>query len=277
MWQAKSGNGLAIHLTYGVYDSIHPAVFNRVSHHDSDNHSLLTPPTSPLNSFTDSPPTSPPILSSPITGEAGFPPLFLTSEIGQRSAGILHSGVVEVDVDQKPATLQVIAKLAFVKKHQSKLFHELAVYTHLASKDVKGVPPVLGIFHNAKDKGPYCFVIGDAGLSIHDRKANISVPQRYTYALAFPLVSLTDGGSSSYQFLAVLKSIHNAGIIHGNLRRDNLLVNDTGEVAIVDFDQARLSYDTKEYERERQSLVDILESALHGSVVHPACSASPMP
>jgi tRNA A-37 threonylcarbamoyl transferase component Bud32 len=60
----------------------------------------------------------------------------------------------------------------------------------------------------------------------------------------------------------MLKGIHNAGIVHGNLRLDNLLINDSGDVGIVDFDHARLSYDAKEHERERQSLAGLLKVVL---------------
>jgi hypothetical protein len=187
MWQARSENGLAIHLAYGEYNSIHPALFDRLGNRGDgrlDLHGLLTPPTSPLNSPANSSPFSPLTLSSPTAKKGELLALFLTSEIGLRTSGVLHSGVAEVDVGQQTASLKVTAKLAFVKKHQAKLFHELSVYNHLASKDTKGIPPVLGIFHNARDNGPYCLVLRDAGLSIHDRSdASISISQRHVLCL----------------------------------------------------------------------------------------------
>lgn len=187
MWQARSENGLAIHLTYGVYNSIHPALFDRLGNRGEgrlDLRGVLTPPTSPLNSPANSSPFSPPTLSSPTAKKGESLALFLTSEIGLRTSGVLHGGVAEVDVGQQTASLKVTAKLAFIKKHQDKLFHELSVYNHLASKDTKGIPPVLGIFHNASDNGPYCLVLRDAGLSIHDRSdASISISQRHVLCL----------------------------------------------------------------------------------------------
>jgi len=66
----------------------------------------------------------------------------------------------------------------------------------------------------------------------------------------------------------MLMSIHKAGIVHGNLQLDNLLVDDSGDVAIVDFDHARLSYDAKEHDKEHESLVEMLKVVLEGSAVH---------
>ena len=53
-------------------------------------------------------------------------------------------------------------------------------------------------------------------------------------------ISLTECESRS-KFLDILGAIHEVGILHGNLRLENLLVNDSGRVAIVDFDEAQKS------------------------------------
>jgi len=64
----------------------------------------------------------------------------------------------------------------------------------------------------------------------------------------------------SHQFLGILNLIHGAGIIHGNLGLDNLLVSDSGDVAIVDFELARTSYDRHECVKEHQMLSDMLHA-----------------
>ena len=171
-----------VYLTYGIYDSIHPAMFDRVVNRGAgclNDRDLLTPPTSPLSS-----PTNSPTLLGPPSSSKNDDSLevFLTSEIGQRAAGVLHGGIVEVNVGQA-ATVEVTAKLAFVEKQQRKLFNELAVYSHLASKCVEGIPPVLGMFHNAKDKGPYCLLLRHAGRSLSDNRELISIPLMYVHSL----------------------------------------------------------------------------------------------
>jgi serine/threonine protein kinase len=64
------------------------------------------------------------------------------------------------------------------------------------------------------------------------------------------------------RFLAILESIHDAGILHGNLRLDNLLVNDSGDVAIVDFDEAKQRPDVNLVHKERQFLDGLLKVAV---------------
>jgi tRNA A-37 threonylcarbamoyl transferase component Bud32 len=39
----------------------------------------------------------------------------------------------------------------------------------------------------------------------------------------------------------MLKSIHKAGVIHGDIRLSNLCVNDAGEAFIIDFSHAEKS------------------------------------
>jgi hypothetical protein len=85
----------------------------------------------------------------------------------------------------------VTVKLAFFGKQQEKLFHELSVYTRLESKGVQGIPLALGIFHNAKDNGPYCLVLSNTGHSIRERKAFITVSQLYVILFPFDEYFLT--------------------------------------------------------------------------------------
>lgn len=49
---------------------------------------------------------------------------------------------------------------------------------------------------------------------------------------------LTTSFLVSAAFVKALNGIHNAGIVHTDLRIDNLTINDNGEVFIIDFDCA---------------------------------------
>jgi len=60
-------------------------------------------------------------------------------------------------------------------------------------------------------------------------------------------------------FRTTLEEIHHAGILHGDIRRQNLLINDSGEVAIIDFDQSMESPSTEAMAREMSHLVDLLD------------------
>ena len=62
-----------------------------------------------------------------------------------------------------------------------------------------------------------------------------------------------------------MQSIHRAGVCHGDLRYNNLLINDSGEVAIIDFDRAKrrarqFSRD-KEYHELRRLLDDRVDDS----------------
>lgn len=70
----------------------------------------------------------------------------------------------------------------------------------------------------------------------------------------------------SSAFLAILASMHHAAILHGNLQPDNLLINDSGDVAITDFDKATITPDTTLLFKERQSLEALLQAAVDGSI-----------
>ena len=56
----------------------------------------------------------------------------------------------------------------------------------------------------------------------------------------------------------VLKEIHMADVLHGDIRPQNLLINDTGHAVIIDFDQARITASAKAKENECKQLLDVL-------------------
>jgi serine/threonine protein kinase len=65
--------------------------------------------------------------------------------------------------------------------------------------------------------------------------------------------------------LAALQSIHSAGVQHGDLRYHNLLIKDSGEVTIIDFDQAKRdateSSRREEYHKLRRLLDDRVDDS----------------
>lgn len=156
---------LSLYLTYGVYDSIHPAFFIRGSRYFNTSYGLATPPISPSRS----------------SQENSLFEIFLTLEIGERTAGVLHGGVAKVEFEKRSTSVDVTVKLAFTNEQQRKLAHELSMYTLLEGRCVKGVPTALGIFHEAAEKGPSCLVISDAGVSLEKRKTCITAKQRYVF------------------------------------------------------------------------------------------------
>src|ERR1700729_408171 len=67
-------------------------------------------------------------------------------------------------------------------------------------------------------------------------------------------------------FLAVLMAIHLAGVHHGDLRYENLLINDSGKVTIIDLDRATLNASESAREEEYRKLCSLLETKVDDSV-----------
>jgi RIO-like serine/threonine protein kinase len=57
-----------------------------------------------------------------------------------------------------------------------------------------------------------------------------------------------------------LQEIHKAGILHGDIRRQNLLIDDYGHASIVDFDRSVKRSSAEAMEQEFQQLCDLLNN-----------------
>jgi len=66
-------------------------------------------------------------------------------------------------------------------------------------------------------------------------------------------------------FVASLSAIHKAHISHEDLRIDNLLINENGQVYIIDFDRGIHDVDMplRFYEEERHTLLDLIGWGTH--------------
>jgi len=58
----------------------------------------------------------------------------------------------------------------------------------------------------------------------------------------------------------ILQEIHKVGILHDDIRCENLLIDNRGHASIIDFDQAKKSSSAKAMEEEFLHLVDLLTS-----------------
>lgn len=60
--------------------------------------------------------------------------------------------------------------------------------------------------------------------------------------------------------MSTLESIHHAGIIHNDIRPENILISDSG-VTIIDFGHAKLCNSEKAKDTEREIFRSILEGS----------------
>ena len=107
-------------------------------------------------------------------------PIILTSEFGQGATGIAHRGTLELQISERPVSLDVVVKLAFEPEQQEDLRAEYEVYRLLRSKGVvEGITTALGLFDDCEG-GPCALVMLYSGVSLkEDPEPLLSVSEWY--------------------------------------------------------------------------------------------------
>ncbi|KIM75061.1 hypothetical protein PILCRDRAFT_13876 [Piloderma croceum F 1598] len=225
MQVASNRDVVLIYLQYDVYDSPIPSSFLRSAPPIMTDPKLPTPPLSLRAIGTYAP-------EECLT-------IVLTSEIGRGTTGVVHRGTLKPETSGVSVPLDVVVKLAFDNEQRDALRSEYEVYRSLRSKGVlKGITTSLGFFDDSEG-GPCALVMLYAG------RALVAEPKC--------VFSVSDCKSS----LSTLQSIHRAGILHGDIRQENILVSDFG-VTIIDFGHSKQCDDQGAKDRECTRLRYIL-------------------
>ncbi|KAF8954107.1 hypothetical protein BDZ97DRAFT_1928824 [Flammula alnicola] len=161
-----------------------------------------------------------------------FMTVTLHAPIGTGAVGVIHRAVIEVETDSGKKLHRCLVKLGFSEAQQTSMRNEYNMYAHLAKvKTVAGVVRVHGLFQDI-ETGTMALVMDHGGKSLRTRelekdskfkKDEVYVPQVEVAA-----------------FSRALEGIHRGGILHRDIRLDNLLVNEDNEVSVIDFDRAVL-------------------------------------
>ncbi|KAF9505631.1 hypothetical protein BS47DRAFT_1400218 [Hydnum rufescens UP504] len=213
---------LLLSLRYDIYDSPIPATFLRSAPSVIEDPGFPTRLPSPRN------------LSSYTLDESIS--IVLTSEIGRGASGIVHRGTLEANFAERSMQLDVAVKFAFTTEQKEDLRHEYNVYQRLKSNGITtGIATALGIFDDCED-GPCILIMLYSGSSLCGEPG---VPCQYLIALL------------------TLESIHHAGILHGDIRKENLLVSKSG-ITIIDFASSRKWVSQSERDQESRDLHCIL-------------------
>jgi Protein kinase domain len=221
---------LHLYLQYGIYDSPIPASFIRSA-----------PPLSPraIHTYTDYECMS----------------IVLTSEIGRGATGIVRRGTLEPQNGDGSVPLDVVVKLAFNSHQQDMLKTEYETYSRLRSKGVfRGLTTTLGFFDDTEE-GPCALVMLYAGDSLVDKPERVLSDSEWyvsrTWAcFEMPNAKLPLCVNNSRLALSTLASIHRAGILHGDIRRENILVSSSG-VTIIDFSHSERCDSQEAMDKER--------------------------
>ena len=183
--------------------------------------------------------------------------IIITSLMGEGSTSAMHGGTFTLN-DDEFVDLDVVVKLSFSDEAEERLQHEYLIYQHLNSKGVKGIPTALGLFINPECDGPSALILTHTGQSIHNRTESIEYFQWYVFITYFYLIGPLMLELRA-EFQTTLKNIHAAGVIHGNIRSPNLLIDEFGDTTIIDFDRAEKNESQTAQDAEFNRLTQILE------------------
>ncbi|CAA7267693.1 unnamed protein product [Cyclocybe aegerita] len=137
----------------------------------------------------------------------------------------------------------LMVKLAFGEAEREKMWHEYRIYQHMwRNKDIKGIVKVYGMFQDA-ETGTLALLMEYGGTSATRREA--------ARTGQVDVLHLTSDERDSLEI--ALTSTHEAGVVHGDVRSDNILVDGSNRFRIIDFDCATL-------EDPRTSLRMVFES-----------------
>jgi len=154
-------------------------------------------------------------------------PIVLTSEIGHGATGIVHGGTLQLESAEGSVPLDIVVKLAFDNQQRHALRDEYEVYCNLRSKGVlRGITTVLGFFDDCEG-GPCALVMLYAGASLATEPERV-LPVSDWWVSGHNLFNLNTECffSNSKSALLTLESIHRAGVLHGDIRPENILVSD---------------------------------------------------
>ena len=148
--------------------------------------------------------------------------------------------MLDVESSQGLMMLDVVVKLAFGKEQRAALRNEYEIYRLLRSKGVvRCIATVLGLFDDFEG-GPSALVMLYAGGSLGpEPERPLSVDERWVISQKMrPSRKLILISKHSEAALTTLKSVHQVGILHGDIRHQNILVGNSG-VTIIDFAYSR--------------------------------------
>ncbi|KAK0498138.1 hypothetical protein EDD18DRAFT_1071378 [Armillaria luteobubalina] len=157
--------------------------------------------------------------------------LVLLKKIGQGAVGEVYEASLEVDFSVSNLAHyphKVIVKLAFYEEQTERLEHEYSIYRYLSNgpNQVKNIPHAFGFFEDVESEAGM-LILSHAGVALAYR----STP---------PGTGVEVSAEERDTFMQILKSIHAAGVAHGDIRSWNLLEDDKGGLFIADFDRAKI-------------------------------------
>ncbi|KAF8891165.1 hypothetical protein CPB85DRAFT_1441057 [Mucidula mucida] len=132
-----------------------------------------------------------------------------------------------------------ILKVAPTDTRARRLQHEAQVYRHLHDKGVSGIPSVLS-YREGVNADLRVLMLSDAGRSLgyrmdSDKKVDLSA-------------------EAGVELKSILTAIHEAGVLHRDVRSWNIMEDDFGRVRFTDFDRSSFRGTSEDYQAEQERL-----------------------
>ncbi|TFK63807.1 hypothetical protein BDN72DRAFT_963688 [Pluteus cervinus] len=179
--------------------------------------------------------------------------LTLDWEIASGRTAQVFPGYLQLTLPGGRKLLQtVVAKIAYYKEAQERVRQEYQVYQRLWAHKVKRIPEIYGLFEDV------------------DNLATILVMERaaYTFRQREPATKENKGLLQEVQpsersaCMTIVKAIHDAGVVHRDLRAENLVIAQDGKPMVIDFDHAALDAPERWKDMEMKSIEDLLSGKL---------------
>lgn len=219
-------------IDYGIYKSVSPSLFRRGPRRSS--------------SLGDDPATN----STPITR------ITLTGVLGRGAMGMVHSAILNIgQYDGSHLDLEVVVKMVFDEEFQHQLAHEESIYNHLHEYGLRDQPTLFGHFHDTDDRGPSCLILSSVGAQLRQ----CGPINRSLRSVFRPMVDhISTNKANRDKYLDILSMIHKAGILHGDIRHQNLMLDNQGRPHIIDFNLSMKCDEKSAFEEELKELADLL-------------------
>ncbi|KAF9563601.1 hypothetical protein CPC08DRAFT_319668 [Agrocybe pediades] len=182
--------------------------------------------------------------------------------LGTGASGIVFRVSVEIQTRSGATmTKEIVLKFSHWNTNPGELFHEYAIYDQLMSRNVsKGIIGVYGLFEDL-DTRTAAILMDDAGKSLSQvrEEALEELGEDVKYEEIPPAGNfLTE--AQRCEFLDILKELHASSFLHGDIRRQNLMIDSVGDARIVDFGRAMFpsAATADEYQEELEELLEIL-------------------
>ncbi|KAG6876996.1 hypothetical protein C0993_011195 [Termitomyces sp. T159_Od127] len=169
--------------------------------------------------------------------------LVLTSKIGFGAIGVVYDARLEVLLDGCARGARVVVKLGFKEQEIKSMRHEYSIYQQLSNDGVvEGIPYIFGFYEDV-ESDTVALVMSYVGKCLSQlrpdkTKGYVRVPETVETA-----------------YIRILKSIHQAGVRHGDIGEQNLMLTDDGRATIIDFDRAEKYPNQDQKDAEVQELI----------------------